>query len=113
MLTVTNADSVPILIISSSRSTLVSPATTATAAPQMIWSRTGVARMVLVLDSERGSRPSRLMASTTRESPISSTMITVVRPTREPNAMILAASLLPTASKAVVRVGFSASASWV
>ena len=53
------------------------------------------------------------MARTTRERPISSTMITVVRPTREPKAMTLAASVLPTASKAVVRVGFFASASLV
>ncbi|MCY1243328.1 hypothetical protein D9M72_563390 [compost metagenome] len=69
--------------------------------------------MVLVLDSERGSRPSRLIARTTRDRPMSRTMITVVRPTREPKAMTLAASVLPTASNAVVRVGFLASASCV
>ena len=44
---------------------------------------------------------------------MSSTMITVVRPTREPKAMTLAASVLPTASKAVVSAGFLASASFV
>src|SRR5690606_14335606 len=105
--------SVPMLIISSRISTCVKPASTATAAPVISCRRTGVFRVSDVTLSQRGSRPSRLIASSTRDNPISSTTITVVRPTRIPIEITCAAHPAPTATNAVASDGFSASASRV
>ncbi len=113
MLTSTNAESVPMLIISSSTPTSVKPARAATTTPAMICTRTGVRRLALVRLRPRGSRPSRLIAKTTRARPRSSTMSTVVRPSSVPMEITCAAHPAPTAVKAVVSDGSSASASTV
>ena len=101
------------LIISSSSSTLVKPASTATTAPTASCRRTGVLRVLEVTPQLRGSRPSRHSASSTRELPISSTMTTVVMPISTPTEMTCAAQPAPTAMKAVASEGFSALASSV
>jgi hypothetical protein len=104
-LTSTNADSVPMLIISSSSSTLDRPAISATTTPTPICSRTGVWNRGEVRETLRGSRPSRLIENTTRVRPSSSTMITEVRPTRIPTEITLPAQSAPTSTNAVVSEG--------
>src|SRR3546814_2179369 len=67
MLTSTNADSVPMLIISSRISTWVKPASSATATPLISCSRTGVLRVSEVTISPRGNRPSAHRQQHTRQ----------------------------------------------
>src|SRR5690606_14857911 len=90
--------------------TSVKPAIRATTAPMMIWVRAGVPRRAFVRLSERGSRPSRLIAKTTRARPRRSTITTVVRPTRLPIAMTFAAHVAPTSSNALASDGESSAA---
>ena len=113
MLTSTKADSVPMLIISSRRPTSVNAATSAITRPPMIWMRAGVLVCSVVFDSQRGSSPSRLRAKTMRESPSSSTMMTVVRPAIAPSEITADAQSCPTSRKAVASDGVSSSASCV
>ncbi|MNW55376.1 hypothetical protein D3C74_330330 [compost metagenome] len=109
-LTSTNAESVPMLIISSSSSTCASPAMSATTMPAPTWSRTGVWKRCEVLETPRGSRPSRLIENMTRVRPSSRTMMTVVRPMRMPTEMTRPAQSAPTRMKAVVSEGSSEAA---
>ena len=101
------------LIISSSTPTSVKPAIRATAVPAMIWTRAGVPRLAEVTLRLRGRRPSRLIANSTRERPSSSTMMTVVRPTRMPTEITWAAQPAPTAMNAVASEALGSSASTV
>ncbi len=94
------AASVPMLTISSSLPIGVSEATRAMTVPRVIVMRRGVPVWTLVLPSTGGSSQSRLMAKTTRVAPISSVMMTVVRPATAPAAINVAYPSLPTASKA-------------
>ena len=65
--------------------------------------RTGVPREP-VLANERGSRPSRAIANTTRDCPSTSTMTTVVNPARAPIEITVAAQCTPLAANAVARL---------
>ena len=114
-LTSTNADSVPMLIISSSSPTSVNAGDEGDdgAADDLDAGR-GLGVLGEVFDSQRGSSPSRLSAKTMRERPSSSTMITVVRPTSAPTRDHRPTpSPAPTSRNAVASDGVSSSASSV
>ena len=105
-----NAESVPMLTMSESTLMSKHAATSATITPTTICSLAGVP-CAPVFDMARGSRPSRLMANTTRVRPSSSTMTTVARPSTIAKLMILAAQSAPTSSNAVASEGLSTLAS--
>ena len=105
-----NAESVPIFTMSLSTSMLKHAAMMATTTPTTICRRAGVPCLPVV-ERVRGSKPSRLMANTTRVSPNSSTMTTVAKPRQMPKLMILAAQSAPTNSNAVASDGLSTEAS--
>ncbi len=64
---------------------------------------TGVPVFGLTCANGRGSRPSRLIANSTRTAPIISVITTVVRPATAPAAIIVANPSRPTSWKAVAR----------
>ena len=104
--TSTNANSVPMLTISSSLSIGNTVAVTATSAPTIRVMRTGVPCLP-VLASDRGSSPSRDIANSTRVCPSTSTITTVVSPASAPIEMTFAAQSIPLAANAVARFAFS------
>ena len=110
--TSTNANSVPMLTISSSLSIGNTVAVTATTRPTISVMRTGVPCRP-VLASCVGSSPSRDIANSTRVWPSTSTMTTVVRPASAPIEITLAAQSMPFSANAVARFCVSASRNWV
>ncbi len=85
--TTTNAKSVPMFTRVASSLMLVKPATTAMITPSRMVGRYGVPNRGCVLEKNRGSSPSRLIAKNTRVWPSSRIMQTVVRPTAAPKLM--------------------------